>query len=438
MVKIFKGKVHVSDVKKEFDILVAGINEIIDAYNSSDYITKIDYNDVSADLAPSGYTLSVGGLKKMLKTYSGRVLGCAITRDMEKNKLIVSNGLYISETGGRAIPSTILSYDKNKKTLYYDLANKVFSFDKVTSEGSGGAQQEIEKEFIQPVLTSNNSWGTVTADISVGDAFKAFDNNPATYWAYNNNNTLTWTFQDTLSLDNVTVTILNGTGQNDLTRAKDITVYGITSDNKDIRIGVVSATLSEQGSITRSLPVIADTKRFKGIKFECTSHNVPVFGYTTGRIAEVKLTGKIITTVEQPALLADPLPAEWIKVADTNFNRDIIYSNTQGFWCEDVKNLSITVGNNGSSWTVQQTLDNSKNPVFVGASTPNYRTEDNNFVHLFGVPVSNFHPASKEHIGGASKPKLFLPKGIPNPYQIGWGSNQFLVYPANIEKKKDK
>lgn len=437
MVKNFKGKVHISDVQKEFDVLVAGINEIIDAYNSSDYIANIDYNDVSADLAPSGYTLSVGGLKKMLKAYSGRVLGCAITRDTEKNKLTVSNGLYISEKGGNAIPSTVLDYDRNKKVLYYDLANKVFSFDKVTSEGGGGIQQEIEKEFIQPVLTSNNSWGIVSADADAGNAFKAFDNNPATYWTYDNNKTLTWTFKDTLSLDSIELTILNGSGNQDLTRAKDIIIYGVMpDDDKDVQIGAVTFTMSEQGSITRSVPVNTDIKRFKGIKFKCTSHEMPAFGFLSGRIVEVELTGKTIATVEQPAAIADPAPAEWIKIADINPNRDIIYSNTQEFWCEDTANTTVTVGSNGNSWTVQQTLDNSKNPVFVGASTPNYRTEDNNFVHLFGVPVSNFHPASKEHIGGASKPKLFLPKGISNPYQVGWGSNQFLVYPANIDKKK--
>lgn len=437
MVKNFKGKVHISDVQKEFDVLVAGINEIIDAYNSSDYIANIDYNDVSADLAPSGYTLSVGGLKKMLKAYSGRVLGCAITRDTEKNKLTVSNGLYISEKGGNAIPSTVLDYDRDKKVLYYDLANKVFSFDKVTSEGGGGIQQEIEKEFIQPVLTSNNSWGIVSADADAGNAFKAFDNNPATYWTYDNNKTLTWTFKDTLSLDSIELTILNGSGNQDLTRAKDIIIYGVMpDDDKDVQIGAVTFTMSEQGSITRSVLVNTDIKRFKGIKFKCTSHEMPAFGFLSGRIVEVELTGKTIATVEQPAAIADPAPAEWIKIADINPNRDIIYSNTQEFWCEGTANTTVTVGSNGNSWTVQQTLDNSKNPVFVGASTPNYRTEDNNFVHLFGVPVSNFHPASKEHIGGASKPKLFLPKGISNPYQVGWGSNQFLVYPANIDKKK--
>ena len=62
MVKNFKGKVHISDVQEEFDALVSGVNEIIDAYNSADFIQNIDYSDVSPDIGAYGYTLSVGAL----------------------------------------------------------------------------------------------------------------------------------------------------------------------------------------------------------------------------------------------------------------------------------------------------------------------------------------------------------------------------------------
>ena len=61
--KDFKGQVKISDVQKAFDNLVDRINNSIDTYNESSYVTDINYNDVSEELAPLNYTLSVGGLK---------------------------------------------------------------------------------------------------------------------------------------------------------------------------------------------------------------------------------------------------------------------------------------------------------------------------------------------------------------------------------------
>ena len=69
--KDFKGQVKISDVQKAFDNLVERINDSIDAYNESSYVTDINYNNVSEELAPLNYTLSVGGLKKILEIYDG-------------------------------------------------------------------------------------------------------------------------------------------------------------------------------------------------------------------------------------------------------------------------------------------------------------------------------------------------------------------------------
>lgn len=78
MVRQFKGIVKVADVQEEFDNLVNGINSMIRTYNDSAYVKDINYNDVSEELAPLNYTLSVGGLRKVLDTYDGCVVGCKV------------------------------------------------------------------------------------------------------------------------------------------------------------------------------------------------------------------------------------------------------------------------------------------------------------------------------------------------------------------------
>ena len=67
--KNFKGQVKISDVQECFDDLTNRINSLIDKYNTSSYVTDINYNNVSPELAPVNYTLSVGGLKKILDAY---------------------------------------------------------------------------------------------------------------------------------------------------------------------------------------------------------------------------------------------------------------------------------------------------------------------------------------------------------------------------------
>lgn len=262
MVKNFKGKVHVEDVRNEFDILVSEINTIIDAYNSSDYINNIDYNNVSADLAPSGYTLSIGGLKKVLLAYDGFILGCKVFTNEDMSKYIISNGLLFKTTGGIRLPAATIDLDKVKPYLFFNTTSQTYSL----------------------------------------------------------------------------------------------------SDSE-------------------------------------TSANI-----------------------------------DDILVTKLNYNRDIPYSNTETFEYSNQETLDILVGNNGNSWGIKQDVDNTDKAVFVGCSTPNYRTEADNNVTLFGVLVSSFHPVEKTHLGGACKPKLFLPKGVANPYNSGWGGNQQLVYPVNVTK----
>ena len=64
--KYFNGQVKIADVKEAFDDIVKMTNTVATVYNASKAIEAIDYTKGGTTLAPSGYTLTVGGFKQAL------------------------------------------------------------------------------------------------------------------------------------------------------------------------------------------------------------------------------------------------------------------------------------------------------------------------------------------------------------------------------------
>lgn len=127
MVRNFKGVVKVADVQAEFDALLTRINNAIDRYNEGLELSgDIDYNNGGADLAPLGYTLSIGGLKKVLNAYDGSLLGGMVFKVSNGNYLI-SEGLYIKDNAVHRLPSKALSGDGNK--VYYNESSHQYTFE---------------------------------------------------------------------------------------------------------------------------------------------------------------------------------------------------------------------------------------------------------------------------------------------------------------------
>lgn len=128
--RYFKGQVKISDVQEAFDEIVNATNAIVSIYNSSKAIEDIDYTKGSAVLAPSGYTLTVGGLKQALALADGCVVGAKPIL-LSKQQIKMTTGILISDAGVYRLPDAILdkpSGSRSKLTLYYDIFNKTYTW----------------------------------------------------------------------------------------------------------------------------------------------------------------------------------------------------------------------------------------------------------------------------------------------------------------------
>ena len=151
----FKGQVKIEDVSRQLDLLVNGINGMIDTYNNAGYVTDIDLNDVSSELSPMDYTLSVGGLKKVLDAYGNTVIGCNVFTDSKKENLYISSGLLLTRNGGYGLPSAVIK-NKGQTEIWYSPSKKQYVGD--------SASIVTETSFTMPNMTSNETWGKVAVD----------------------------------------------------------------------------------------------------------------------------------------------------------------------------------------------------------------------------------------------------------------------------------
>lgn len=121
VIKLFKGQVKIADVKDAFDEIIEKVNGMIDGYNHSSYINDINYSIGGPELAPSGYTLTVGGMKQLMNSCDGTVIGAKPFR-VSSNKLKMTTGLLITKHGIYRLPDSVLAIptDKQYRTLYYN------------------------------------------------------------------------------------------------------------------------------------------------------------------------------------------------------------------------------------------------------------------------------------------------------------------------------
>lgn len=160
--KDFKGLVKISDVQNSFNEVVSSINNIVDTYNASAQVLDIDYTKGSSDLGASGYTLSVGGLKRIIEIYQGCAIGCKPFK-IDNNHCKVTAGYVFADN------KVYRTYEQDMtgsgSTLYYDLDNKRYTF--------GAGATSTTQGITIPAITSNTSWGNIYGNQNSAAAFRA-------------------------------------------------------------------------------------------------------------------------------------------------------------------------------------------------------------------------------------------------------------------------
>lgn len=123
VIKLFKGQVKIADVKAAFDEIIEKVNTMITDYNNSSYIQDIDYSVAGSTLAPSGYTLTVGGMKQFMDSCDGSVVGGKPFK-VDSSRFKMSTGLLVTKNGIYRLPDSVLDIptDKQYRTVYYNTA----------------------------------------------------------------------------------------------------------------------------------------------------------------------------------------------------------------------------------------------------------------------------------------------------------------------------
>lgn len=161
MVKQFKGEVKISDVQTEFDTLVNRINKMVDAYNGTNQvITNIDYTKGGSNLAPSGYTLTVGGIKQALKSLDGHVVGGKCFYNTA-NTVKMSDGLLFTKGGVFRLPDSILDRPSNGNSIWYDTNKKEYVWGQKRVSG----KQTLTEEGATEIVKSGDGYRNYTNDV---------------------------------------------------------------------------------------------------------------------------------------------------------------------------------------------------------------------------------------------------------------------------------
>lgn len=126
MSKLFRGQVKISEVKEAFEEIVDRVNNIIDEYNTQVFVNHIDYTSGNSSLAPTGHTLSVGGLKQIISNMEGCVLGGKAFK-VSDTKVKLSTGLLFKNNTIYKLPDSVVTVDRNTKHIYYDINTNNYS-----------------------------------------------------------------------------------------------------------------------------------------------------------------------------------------------------------------------------------------------------------------------------------------------------------------------
>ena len=143
MVERFRGQVKISDVQREFNDIINTINTIVDTYNKSKYVNEIDYTVGDKFLGNAGYTLTVGGLKQVMKAMNGTVIGAKVFEITPNKKYKISDGVLITESKIYRLPDRVVNVPSNitkVESIYYNANTDEYEF----SQSKVTTMQKVE------------------------------------------------------------------------------------------------------------------------------------------------------------------------------------------------------------------------------------------------------------------------------------------------------
>ena len=154
MSHVFKGQVKIEDVKNEFDYLINSINALIDKYNTAANALNFTVNTGAPVLAPEGYTLSVGGLKKIVDVYNGCTIGSHIFK--AGSKYVVTAGVAFRDGKIIKLPQGVVTYYATGLYLEYSVSENRYYLDTVKTDTADTVCVRAIHPYRDNILRDNN------------------------------------------------------------------------------------------------------------------------------------------------------------------------------------------------------------------------------------------------------------------------------------------
>lgn len=154
MPHVFKGQVKIEDVKNEFDYLINHINALINKYNLAAEALNFTIDTGSPSLAPEGYVLSIGGLKKIVNVYNGCTFGSHIFK--AGDKYIVTAGIAFRNNKVIKLPQAVLTYYATGLYLEYNVAENRYYLDTVKTDTTDTVCVRAIHPYRDNILRDNN------------------------------------------------------------------------------------------------------------------------------------------------------------------------------------------------------------------------------------------------------------------------------------------
>lgn len=351
-IKDFRGQVKVEDIQNAFNEIVNRINTMVDTYNDAAGYSDIDYTKGSAKLASSGYTLTIGGLKSILDSYNGTLVGCKVYK-LSDTSVLVSDGLYIKSDAVYRINSQVVSgnADWDLSELYYDIDNDAVMF----KEGSSGTIVDVQTAWTQPSITSNTSYGIFTANYNSSYAFNA---TTSTGWSmsYSSafggqvaNPAVTWDLPKPIKCSNISFI----TNVNNICGTGNIVVY-------------INGELSYTGSATGSHSIALNDKEVNSITIAYTVSGGIAFSVN---ISNLLLTGTSSSIAIDSGGVITPSD-NIIRICNLNWaSDDLVLTGIENLQLENVAGVNITSQNRSIGVQGWESIDTSNSGKFVAYTT---------------------------------------------------------------------